>query len=221
MKKHRWTHTVLHNPFHWFDFADMKYQKICTPERDAVCTCDEGYNCSDSKCEMCVKVRTYTTSPSPAFTRSAQHTQSEYLNSDALFSACYIHFITIYIYLDCCGISSWQTVTHTVLYWPVYSFSLLLSIHLLPFYQPLPDNVWISVSLCFACVCVCVLFTCFLLISRHARPCGWIMSASIGQCHYNSQTKPLKCSLYSCMTSWYTDIPMHEQYVSIWAFSDL
>ncbi|XP_055065600.2 uncharacterized protein [Misgurnus anguillicaudatus] len=43
-----------------------------------------------------------------------------------------------------------------------------------------PDNVWILVSLCFACVCVCVLFTCFLLISRHAWPCKRIMSTSIG-----------------------------------------
>ncbi|XP_048010259.1 CD27 antigen isoform X1 [Megalobrama amblycephala] len=45
---------------------------------------------------------------------------------------------------------------------------------------PTHDNVWISVSLCFACVCVCVLFTCFLLTSRHARSCGRIMSASKG-----------------------------------------
>ncbi|CAM4698294.1 unnamed protein product [Leuciscus chuanchicus] len=98
---------------------NMKYEKNCTPKRDAVCTCDEGYECSPNshKCEMCVEVQTYTTSPSSTFTRTAPHTQ---------------------------------------------------------------DNVWISVSLCFACVCVCVLFTCFLLISRHARPCGWIMSASIG-----------------------------------------
>ncbi|XP_050988114.1 tumor necrosis factor receptor superfamily member 3 isoform X3 [Labeo rohita] len=48
--------------------------------------------------------------------------------------------------------------------------------------QPINDNVWISVSLCYACVCVCVLLTCFILISRHARPCGWIMSASTGFC---------------------------------------
>lgn len=46
--------------------------------------------------------------------------------------------------------------------------------------QATTDNVWISVSLCFACVCVCVLFTCFLLISRHAWPCKRIMSTSTG-----------------------------------------
>ncbi|XP_056090854.1 tumor necrosis factor receptor superfamily member 6 [Rhinichthys klamathensis goyatoka] len=95
----------------------MKYKKNCTTTRDAVCTCDEGYRCSDSNCENCVKVQTYTPSPRPAFTATAPHTQ---------------------------------------------------------------NNVWISVSLCFVCVCVCVLFTCFLLISRHARTCGWIMSASTG-----------------------------------------
>lgn len=109
-----------------------------------------------------------------------------------------------------------QTITHTeyircILYWPVYSFSLLFSFHLLPFYQPLPDNVWISVSLCFACVCVCALLTCFLLISRHARPCGRIMSTSVGQCHYKQhinvlihKEKLLFIHLRECLIYWHS-----------------
>ncbi|KAF4103474.1 hypothetical protein G5714_016357 [Onychostoma macrolepis] len=43
---------------------------------------------------------------------------------------------------------------------------------------PTHDIMWISVSLCCVCVCVCVLLTCFLLVSRHARQCGWIMPKS-------------------------------------------
>ncbi|XP_077075466.1 tumor necrosis factor receptor superfamily member 4 [Siphateles boraxobius] len=54
----------------------MKYEKNCTPKSDAVCTCDEGYKCIDSNCEMCVKVQTYTLSPRPAFTRPLLHTQN-------------------------------------------------------------------------------------------------------------------------------------------------
>ncbi|KAF4088205.1 hypothetical protein AMELA_G00079680 [Ameiurus melas] len=38
------------------------------------------------------------------------------------------------------------------------------------------DTVWITLSLC----CVCILLTCFILISRHTLPCGWIMLASTG-----------------------------------------
>ncbi|XP_053486031.1 tumor necrosis factor receptor superfamily member 5 isoform X2 [Ictalurus furcatus] len=38
------------------------------------------------------------------------------------------------------------------------------------------DTVWITLSLC----CVCILLTCFILISRHTPPCGWIMLASAG-----------------------------------------
>lgn len=109
-----------------------------------------------------------------------------------------------------------ESITHTeyircTLYWPVYSFSLLFPIHLLPFYQPLPDNVWISVSLCFACVCVCALLTCFLLISRHARPCGRIMSTSVGQCHYKQhinvlihKEKLLFIHLRECLIYWHS-----------------
>ncbi|XP_051577133.1 tumor necrosis factor receptor superfamily member 6-like [Myxocyprinus asiaticus] len=93
----------------------MKYETNCTLTHDAVCTCHEGYRCSDSTCQTCVKVQTTAT-----------------------------------------------TMTNRP-----------------PPPTTLPENgMWISVSLCFACVCLCALFTCFLLISRHARPCERIMPTS-------------------------------------------
>ncbi|XP_052003681.1 tumor necrosis factor receptor superfamily member 23 isoform X2 [Xyrauchen texanus] len=108
----------------------MKYAKNCTLTHDAECKCDEGYQCRDAKCQMCVKIIQTTTT---------------------------------------------TTTTATMITRPT----------------PPTDKVWILVSLCFACVCVCTLFICFLLISRHARPYDRIMSTST--CFRSSQ-KSDSCS---------------------------
>ncbi|XP_060777963.1 tumor necrosis factor receptor superfamily member 8 isoform X2 [Neoarius graeffei] len=42
--------------------------------------------------------------------------------------------------------------------------------------SPSQDILWITLSLC----CVCILLTCFILITRPTRACGWIMLASVG-----------------------------------------
>ncbi|XP_026084808.1 tumor necrosis factor receptor superfamily member 4-like [Carassius auratus] len=122
---------------------NMKYMKDCTVTSDANCTCEDGYRCSDSKCESCEKIQTTTVTTPPS--------------------------------------------TKTI--------------------SPTHDNVWISVSLCFACVCVCALLTCFLLISRHARPCGRIMSTSIGLCSSD------KSSLGSSQCTEEEEVPMPVQEV--------
>lgn len=138
----------------------MKYEKNCSPKSDAVCTCDEGYRCSDSKCEMCVKVQKTTTSPPPA---SIKNTPNQTTKSNAV--------CTCDEGYECSDSKMCVKVQTTTTSPPPASSKKA------PHTQ---DNVWISVSLCFACACVCAVFTCFLLISRQARPCGWIMSASTG-----------------------------------------
>jgi len=180
LKKHRWTLTVLHNPF---AVLILQIWSMRRTVRRQEMLCVHVMRATDAVTATARSVwKSRHLRPLLPFRPLLLHHQDR-TPRVSIWTLLYSFYI-IYINLDCCGISSWQTVTHTVLYWPVYSFSLLFSIHLLPFYQPLPDNVWISVSLCCACVCVCVLFTCFLLISRHARPFGWIMSTSAGQCHY-------------------------------------
>ncbi|KAI7807039.1 putative CD27 antigen, partial [Triplophysa rosa] len=114
----------------------MKVERNCTLTRDAVCTCEDGFRCSDSSCETCVKVQTPVTTKPPATT----------------------------------------------------------------------DNMWISVSLCFACVCVCALLTCFLLISRHGWPCKRIMSASAAFC--SSEKRGSKCS--ECTEEEEVPMPVQE-----------
>ncbi|XP_051574502.1 tumor necrosis factor receptor superfamily member 23-like isoform X2 [Myxocyprinus asiaticus] len=47
----------------------MKYAKNCTLTHDAECICDEGYQCSGEKCQMCVKVLQTTTTAVTMFTR--------------------------------------------------------------------------------------------------------------------------------------------------------
>ncbi|XP_072534867.1 tumor necrosis factor receptor superfamily member 6-like [Salminus brasiliensis] len=49
--------------------------------------------------------------------------------------------------------------------------------------KPFQDSVWISLSLC--CACVCILLTCFILISRHTPACGWAISAFTDSCFWN------------------------------------
>ncbi|XP_026862521.2 CD27 antigen isoform X4 [Electrophorus electricus] len=60
--------------------------------------------------------------------------------------------------------------------------------------SPTRDSVWISLSLC--CACMCILLTCFILISRHTSACGWIMPTST-DCFWarkNSSTVSSQCT---------------------------
>ncbi|XP_067257965.1 CD27 antigen isoform X3 [Chanodichthys erythropterus] len=83
--------------FGWCDYCKkctkdhMKYSKTCTLTSDAVCTCDEGYRCSDDKCETCVKVPTTTlshTSPSTAPTASTKKTLPTHDMHDHVEGSC-------------------------------------------------------------------------------------------------------------------------------------
>ncbi|KAL1259162.1 hypothetical protein QQF64_009739 [Cirrhinus molitorella] len=135
----------------------MRIKKSCTATSNTVCTCEEGYRCSDSNCQACEKIPTTTVSttvPRQPERLTTLPRQPERLSS----------------------------LPHL----PERLTTLPRSAT--PFTKTIPttnDNVWISVSLCYACVCVCVLLTCLILISRHARQCGWIMSASTGLCRSN------------------------------------
>ncbi|KAG7336023.1 hypothetical protein KOW79_000716 [Hemibagrus wyckioides] len=73
--------------------------------------------------------------------------------------------------------------------------------------QPLPfsqDTVWITLSLC----CVCILLTCFILISRTTPAYGWIMLATAG-CFWRSE----KTSNESSQCTVDEEVPMPVQEV--------
>ncbi|XP_076844647.1 uncharacterized protein LOC143489469 [Brachyhypopomus gauderio] len=72
--------------------------------------------------------------------------------------------------------------------------------------SPPLDSVWISVGLC--CACVCILFTCFILISRHTSACGRILSAS-SDCLWATK----KSSAESSQCTEDEDVPMPVQEV--------
>ncbi|XP_056617595.1 tumor necrosis factor receptor superfamily member 5 isoform X2 [Triplophysa dalaica] len=51
----------------------MKVERNCTLTSDAVCTCEDGFRCSDIKCETCVKVQTPVPTKLPVSTDMDGH----------------------------------------------------------------------------------------------------------------------------------------------------
>ncbi|XP_053088134.1 tumor necrosis factor receptor superfamily member 19 isoform X2 [Pangasianodon hypophthalmus] len=106
----------------------MVYKVNCSHSTDAVCGCENGYECPSNSCTDCVKIPTTTPRPTPTPSTTTITVISKNVKKNEQ-----------------------QTI-------------------------PSEDIVWITLSLC----CVCILLTCFILISRHTTPCGWPMLASAG-----------------------------------------